>query len=174
MDPLRFEVRRTRADIWNGITANLLRAPTSYISSAVGILIVSGIAVFVNLDEGLAAAALAGAVAVGGMMLLYALMYAFCIYIAVRKTLKLPDALDPVSYVLSPEGLGALAKSGQGQSAWELWPVAFETKSIFVIRHQLNLIQIIPKRYLAPDLVADIRAMLVRYVRKTSMQKAAA
>ncbi len=174
MDELRFEVRRSRADIWNGITANLLRAPSSYISSAIAILIVSGIAVFVNLDEGLKTAALAGALVIGGMAVLYALIYAFCIYLAVRKTLKLPGALDPVSYVLSPDGLSAAAKSGQGQSAWELWPVAFETKSIFVIRHQLNLIQIIPKRDLAADTVADIRALLVRYVRKTSMQKAAA
>ena len=170
MDEIRIDVRRTRTDIWKGITANLLRSASSYVSSVAAILFLTGLAIFVNIDEGVEPAIIAGSVVFVGMIALYALIYAFCIFLAVRKTVKLPGAFESVGYTFSPEGLGAVATSGQGRSSWDMWPLAFETKSLFVIRHQLNLIQIIPKRELTGGQTNAVRAALTRYVKKTSLQ----
>jgi len=174
MDKLRFEVRRTRGDIWKANIGNLLRSPGSMAWYIGGAIFVASLSLIVTISNGLMPALLAAALVFLGMIALYALIVALSIFMAVRKTMSVRGALDPIEFTLTPEGLGAVATSGHGQSSWDVWPVAFETRSLFVLRHQFNLIHVSPKRDLVPENVIAVRATLTRYVKKTHMQKAAA
>jgi len=172
MTELRVQVQRTRRDIVSAIAANVIRSPGTLAWYAVGSLAVAGISVAVNRDRPPEQIALVAAIVFTGMLLLYSLIVGFSIAVAARKTWSVEGAFDPISYTFSDEGLNAVAAVGQGVSQWSMWPFAFETKSLIVIRHQFNLIQIVPKRGLTVNELASLREILRRNVKKVRLETA--
>ncbi|HYD86140.1 MAG TPA: YcxB family protein [Vitreimonas sp.] len=173
MSAVSFEVTRTRGDILKGIAANTLRSPGTLAWYVGGSAVVAGIAVWVNRYESAQALVLIGLLAFAAMLALYTLILAFCVLLAARKTWALPGASDPVTYTLSKEGLGVLASTGHGLTAWATWKAAFESASLIVIRHQLNLIHIIPKRGMTDDTLHKVRSVLRANVKNVRLQPAA-
>jgi|GEM_PF-3212706 len=173
MSDVRFEVSRTRGDIWKGIAANSLRSPATLAWYVGGSAVVAAIAVTVSDRADVGETLIVGSVAFVAMLMLYAAILVFCIFLAAQKTWSLPGALDPVSYSLSPEGLGVSASTGHGVTAWSAWKLAFETNSLIVIRHQFNLLHIIPKRDLAVETLQRIRSVLTVNLSKTHFKPAA-
>jgi len=169
MSEVAFEVSRTRDDIVKGIAGNALRSPRSMAWYVGGAAVVATIAVIVSQGDGIAAMLAAGIVAFSGMLLFYSLLFWLTVWMAVRKTERMPGAFEPIKFTLSDAGLRVAATVGEGISLWKLWPFAFETKSVIVVRHELNLIQIIPKRDLASGDVARIRDVLRRNVKKVRL-----
>ncbi len=174
MSDVHFEVSRTREDLWKGIAANSLRSPGTLAWYVGGSAVVALISMWANRRDGAEALVFIGLVAFVGMLALYAVIMAFSVFAAARKTWRLPGALDPVTYTLSNEGLNVSASTGHGLTAWSAWKTAFETKSLIVIRHQFNLIHVIPKRALDAVTLESVRAVLRANLAKTQLQPAAA
>lgn len=173
MSDVRFEVSRTREDLWKGIAANLLRSPGTLAWYAGGSVVVAIIAIWANRDESYEALLLIGLVAFAAMLAVYTVMMALSVFLAARKTWSLPGALDPVSYTLSSEGLNVSASTGHGLTSWSAWKSAFETRSLIVIRHQFNLIHVIPKRALDAATLEGVRVVLRANLAKTQLEPAA-
>jgi len=170
MSEVRVEVRRTRGDIFKGILANSLHSPSTLAWCVIGALIVAAIAITVNGDEGLTVMLMAGAIVFAGMLLVHAVVLLFCIWLAALQTWRARGALDTIRYTFSDQGLAIEAASGHGLSHWDTFKRAFETRSLLVIRHQMNLVHILPKRDLAADALQRVRAVLSVHVKDVRFQ----
>lgn len=174
MSEVRFEVSRTRGDIFKGIAANLLRSPGSLAWYIGGAALVAGIAVWSNRYDAPESLLLIGLVAFVAMLALYCMIMLACVLFAAQKTWRMQGALDPVAYTFSADGLAVVAKVGHGHTAWSDWKTAFETRSLIVIRHQFNLIHVIPKRQLSADVLRQIRTVLSQNLKNARLQPATA
>lgn len=160
MSEVSFEVTRTRIDVFKALVANMLRSPGALVWFVVGSLFVAGIAAAVNDTESLPVRTIIFGVAFLAMLVLYAVIMLVCIYFAARKSWTAPGGLAPIKFNLSAAGLAASTETAHGQSGWDNWKSAFETRDLIVIRHHLGLLQIIPKRTLPVDAIARVRDVL--------------
>lgn len=170
MSAVQVEVVRTRSDILKGIAANVLRSPAAFASYLGGALVVAVIAVVVNTDETMEAMIGAGLVAFVGMLFVYLVIQAICVPLAARKSWSSPGMLEPVKFTFSDEGLGVESNVGHGTTSWIIWKGAFETNSLIVIRHQMNLLHIVPKRDLSANAIAGIRSILKKHIKNAHLR----
>lgn len=161
MSEVAFEVTRTRADMFKGIFAHLLRSPSTWSWYIGGALVVAVVVVVVNGGEATSNLAMTFGVTFVVMMAVFLLTALASIYFAARKSWMAPGALQPIKFVLSAEGLQATAGTASGRSGWDNWKGAFETRSLIVIRHSLGLLQIIPTKALPAQTASAIRALLI-------------
>jgi hypothetical protein len=170
MSGVQLEVSRTRGDIVKGIAANMARSRGALLAYVIGALIVAVIAILANADVSTQTKVIIGAIAFAAMLVLYSIIIILGVLFAAQKSWKAPGTLDPVKYTFSDEGLGVEASIGHGMTSWVAWKTAFETKSLIVIRHQFNMIHIIPKRGLSKDLLNAVKSMLNKHLKTARLQ----
>lgn len=77
-------------------------------------------------------------------------------YVAANLNARAPGHLSPVTYVVSPTGMGTRGEI----TAWARYRGAIETKALFVLQQKAGLLQIIPKRDLSTQAIAALRQLL--------------
>lgn len=165
MSEISFEATRTRADVLKALIANTLRSPGTLAWFIGGSVFVAGIAFAVNDEQPMATRFFVFAAALVAMLAFYSLLLLVCLFFAARKSWTAPGALESIKFNLSAAGLSAATTTAQGQSGWDNWKAAFETKSLIVIRHHLGLLQIIPKRNLDLATMGEIRETLRAHIK---------
>lgn len=165
MSEVRVEVRRTRGDIFRGILANSLHSLGALAWFVGGSFVVAVIAALANSARPAPEMLFVGATAFVVMLLVYAVVLLFSIWLAARQTWRASGALDTIRYTFSDQGLAIEAVNGRGLSHWHAFKRAFETKSLLLIRHHVNMVHILPKRDMGADTLERIRAVLRAHIK---------
>jgi len=162
---IRIEATRTKGDYFWAIAFNMVRNARVWAIYLVSSLLIAGATYAV--DEPRSIATFATTLTL--MLLLYLLVAAVSVYWSAQRNWNAPGGLSRYVFTLSGEGLKAQHEFGEGQSSWAVWKDFFETRRLFVIRHTLGVIQIIPKRDLGEETASQLRALLRRQLQ---MEKA--
>ena len=159
-EDIRFEVVRTKGDYAWGLLINTARSPRAWISYGLGSLVVAIMAyMFIDADEPSSRVAIAAG-AFGVMLLFYALIVLVSVALAAMKSWRAPGAFTPIQFGLSPAGISVSHETGSSETKWVVWKSYFETAALFVIRHRMGFIQILPKRTMSTETIERVRALL--------------
>ncbi len=157
-------IQRTRADYYWGSLAVWLRnpwAPVQFLAAPA----INGVILFLATDDRALSERLllAAAMAIISLLVIAALL--FIVHaVNVRRSLKQPGALEPISYQFAPVGLDARAAGSHGLSAWGNFKTAYETKAYFLIVLIMGLAHVLPKRNMSADEIGHVRAALSAYM----------
>lgn len=93
-------------------------------------------------------------------------------YFAAGLTARAPGRLAPATYIFSPSGISA--RGSTAETAWAAYRGAFETGALFILQQKNSAIQIIPKRDLSTQAIAQLRRLLREMLgRRAQVQESA-
>ncbi|WP_395647779.1 YcxB family protein [Terricaulis sp.] len=95
-----------------------------------------------------------------GTFLLVLLLQGVVIGMAAGRSMRAVSGAGPITYVFSPDVLEVHTPAGEGKTKWEIWRSAFETKRVIGIRHELNMLHIVPKRDIPAPTLFALKALL--------------
>lgn len=164
-DAITVEVTRTQRDYFEGVMANLISWPWGFlrlfIPPLIGMTAIYMTSDYLPLGERLNETFGLGSILLGFMFLLTALIVGWSAW----RAWSAPGALDRITYTFTPEGFGVKTAMGEGQTKWAIWKRASETQSVILIRHQLNMMHILPKRDIDPATLTKLKALLRRVLK---------
>ncbi|MES1200720.1 MAG: YcxB family protein [Pseudomonadota bacterium] len=157
--PISFEVRRSKADFFGAIWANCMNGPRLIFIIAYAAILAAVLFGFETIRH--VPFAWLSALAIFVVLIAVFLgAYAAISWFAATKAWSAPGGQGAVLYTLSPDQLAVKSDYGSGDTKWTVWKKAFETKSLIVIRHHMNLMHIIPKRDLTDETRRHVKALL--------------
>jgi hypothetical protein len=159
-DVVAFSVKRSSGDVFWGVLWSALHNVRIWVSYLMGALIVAGIW-FVVHRSGFSEKLAGAGIAFGLMICLYAGLFVLSVGFATLRSRKMAGASDRIAYEISSEGMKVVTETGRGESKWRVWKSWFETKRLIIIRHQIGLVQIVPKRQISDEQLQRIRRVLV-------------
>lgn len=156
------EVTRTKADYFEAVMANAVQSRGSLLSLLIPPFIVVAAVLatrdYLPFGERLNQAFGFGALIAGFTLALFAGLILWSSW----RSWGSPGALDRIKYTFTDDALAIEAKMGAGESKWAIWKRAFETQNLILIRHQLNMIHILPKRDIDAATQERLKALLRR------------
>jgi hypothetical protein len=156
---IRVEVTRDKGDYISGVFANLMASGGLLTPAIIAIALVF----LLLLESALEGGDLSVSFAVFMGVIVFAAVFFFScasVMFAAWRSWKAPDALRPLIYVFTRDQLSVKSDLGGSETKWELWKDAFENDRVLIVRHRLNIIHILPKRQIAAETLARLKALL--------------
>ena len=158
---LRFEITRTKSDVYRSILYASLHAPALYLSAALPAGVVYLILALANIPH---------------RWLFTLASYVWFLLIIpnswARRNRKEPGLLGPITYVLSSEGIFSEHRNAANETlwtastAWSLISGATESKKYIFIRLARDRFHLIPKAQLRNEQTQVLRTILLQRVAK--------
>lgn len=156
---IRIEVTRDKRDYISAVWANYLNSGGVW--WVFGGAIVFGAAIFaIEVFSGAYQPWIAGTLAALGYALAMIVLNAIMLTLAARQSWRQPGAFDVTTFIFTPDALDVQSEVGSGRTQWVVWRRAFENSRVLAIRHQINIVQFLPKRQIPPETLPRLRELL--------------
>lgn len=158
-EAIRIEVTRDRGDYLSAVWTNFWR-------SGAWLWLVGGGAALGAAIAALAARdgdpdALSSGVQTAAIFLVVTIpAYSLLMVSTAWRAWRQPGAMEPLTYTFTSSGIEVQSRIGSSTSQWLVWRRAFENARVLIIRHRLNLMQVLPKRQIPADAMARLKALL--------------